>query len=119
MSRTSTLPELEPRLRFPNADRSAFGPGKAQLLRQIATTGSIRAAAKELGMSYQRAWLLVKGMNCLFREPLVTANRGGGTGGGAELTPTGKIVLARYTRMEEACHTATHADWKALLLLLR
>jgi molybdate transport system regulatory protein len=119
VQRSSPSPELEPRLRFPHADRTAFGPGKAQLLAQIAATGSIRAAAKELGMSYQRAWLLVKGMNALFREPLVTANRGGGTGGGAALTPTGKTVLVRYARMEKACHRATQADWKALLLLLR
>jgi len=111
-------PTLQPRLRFPFAGREAFGPGKAQLLCHIAATGSIRAAATELGMSYQRAWQLVQGMNRLFREPLVSKSRGGGTRGGAQLTPTGEEVLTRYTRMEAACGRATRTDWQALLRLL-
>ena len=112
------LPQLEFRLRFPNGSPAAFGPGKAELLRHIAATGSIRTAATELGMSYNRAWLLVKGMNKLFSEPLLAVARGGGSGGGAALTPLGEDVLARYTRMEGACRAATAADWQALSRLL-
>lgn len=112
-------PELQPRLRFPHAGPDAFGPGKAELLRHIAATGSLRTAARELGMSYNRAWQLVKTMNGLFREPLVEFARGGGTRGGAALTPTGEEVLLRYTRMEAACRRATAADWQALLGRLR
>ena len=111
-------PELQPRLRFPDAGPAAFGPGKAELLRQIVATGSIRTAAKELGMSYNRAWQLVAAMNALFRAPLVTRVRGGDTGGGASLTPLGEEVLQRYTRMEAACRKATRADWQALSQLL-
>ena len=112
-------PRLQPRLRFPHAGPDAFGPGKAELLRHIAATGSIRTAATELGMSYNRAWQLVTATNKLFRRPLVAVARGGGTGGGAALTPAGEDVLVRYTRMEAACRTATRADWAALLRLLR
>ena len=112
-------PELQPRLRFPHAGSGAFGPGKAELLRHIAATGSIRTAASELGVSYNRAWQLVSAMNALFRAPLVAVARGGGTGGGAQLTPAGEDVLARYTRMEAACRTATRADWQALLRRLK
>lgn len=111
-------PELQPRLRFPHAGPDAFGPGKAELLRHIAATGSIRTAATELGMSYNRAWQLVTGMNGLFRSPLVERVRGGGTGGGAALTPLGEEVLGRYTQMEHACRTATRSDWEALSRLL-
>ncbi len=113
-----TAPELQPRLRFPHAGHDAFGPGKAELLRHIAATGSIRTAAAEMGLSYDRAWKLVRAMNELFREPLVVVARGGGTGGGAALTPSGVDVLTRYTRMEAACRTATRPDWAALLKLL-
>jgi molybdate transport system regulatory protein len=112
-------PELQPRLRFPHAGPDAFGPGKAELLRHIAATGSIRTAATEIGMSYDRAWKLVQAMNALFRAPLVASSRGGGTRGGAQLTPAGEDVLARYTRMEAACRTATRADWAALLRQLK
>jgi len=38
----------------------AIGPGKIALLEAIRDTGSITAAAKSLGMSYRRAWLLVE-----------------------------------------------------------
>lgn len=111
-------PELQPRLRFPHSGPDAFGPGKAELLRHIAATGSIRTAAGELGMSYNRAWQLVTAMNALFRAPLVAVVRGGGTGGGAALTPLGEEVLTRYSRMEEACRAAMRTDWQALSRLL-
>jgi molybdate transport system regulatory protein len=113
------VPELQPRLRFPDAGPDAFGPGKAELLHHIAATGSIRTAATEMGLSYDRAWKLVRGMNSLFRTPLVAVARGGGTGGGASLTPLGEEVLVRYARMEAACRAATRDDWNALLRQLR
>lgn len=70
-------------------------------------------------MSYNRAWILVRDMNRLFREPLVATARGGKEGGGASLTPAGRDVIARYTRMEEACRRATRADWDVLRRRLR
>jgi molybdate transport system regulatory protein len=74
----------------------AIGPGKADLLRAIDETGSISAAARRMGMSYRRAWLLVHTMNECFEPPLVEAAKGGTTGGGAQLTPTGRDVLRHY-----------------------
>jgi molybdate transport system regulatory protein len=88
-------------------------------LRSIAAAGSIRIAAREIAMSYNRAWTLVRDMNRMFRKPLLEISRGGGDGGGAELTKMGAEVLLRYSRMERACRKATRADWKALRLLLK
>src|SRR6266446_2038811 len=45
-----------------------IGPGKAKLLESIRDTGSISAAAREMGMSYKRAWLLLDSMNQAFTE---------------------------------------------------
>lgn len=112
-------PEFEPRLRVSRNGRPIFGPGKAKLLRGIATTGSIRQAANGMGMSYQRAWSLVQQVNALFIKPLVAVSRGGGSGGGAVLTPSGRRVLALYGRMEKASRTASRGDWTALRGLLR
>jgi molybdate transport system regulatory protein len=58
MPRTTT--ELRPRLRFPEPSPIAFGPGKADLLALIATTGSITKSAARMGMSYTRVWELVR-----------------------------------------------------------
>lgn len=111
--------DLQARLRFLGGSGDGFGPGKAELLRSIAAAGSIRVAAKKIGMSYNRAWTLVWDMNRMFREPLVDISRGGGDGGGARLTKMGSDVLSRYSLMEQACRRATRADWKALRLLLK
>jgi molybdate transport system regulatory protein len=79
-----------------------LGPGKARLLELIAETGSIARAARVLGMSYRRAWLLVEDANRLFAEPLVQSSAGGAGGGGAALTALGKSAVAAYRDAESA-----------------
>ena len=74
----------------------AMGPGKAELLEAIAATGSISAAAREMRMSYRRAWLLVQTMNECFAERLVESAKGGEHGGGASLTPAGAAALTAF-----------------------
>ena len=56
-------------LRVLGRSGAAMGPGKAELIERIAQTGSISAAAREMGMSYRRAWQLVESLNRTFREP--------------------------------------------------
>lgn len=100
-------------------DEIAFGPGKAELLRHISETGSISESARRMEMSYNRAWLLVRTMNHCFKEPLVSATRGGDTHGGAELTKAGKRVLALYRRMESKVAAATHGPMGQILSWLK
>ncbi len=97
----------------------AIGPGKADLLDAIAASGSISAAAKRMGMSYRRAWLLVDTMNGCFRAPLVASTRGGMGGGGARLTPLGGEVLARYRGMEAKALDCLADDLSAFAKLMR
>jgi len=89
-----------PQIRIMFRKAIAMGPGKADLLRAIETTGSISAAARKLGMSYRRAWLLVDTMNQCFKSPLVETLTGGQHGGGARVTELGQDVLRRYVEME-------------------
>jgi molybdate transport system regulatory protein len=100
-------------------DEIALGPGKAELLRHIRETGSISESARRMQMSYNRAWLLVRTMNRCFRQPLVTATRGGDKHGGAELTEAGRQVLALYRRLESKMAAATRAPVRGLLSLLK
>ncbi len=81
-------------------DALAIGPGKADLLAAIGTAGSISGAARALGMSYRRAWLLVDEMNRCFDPPVVETLRGGGVERGARITETGLAVLDAYREME-------------------
>lgn len=89
-----------PRLRVSIDHGTAIGPGKADVLECINYTGSLAAAGRELGMSYQHVWTLVKAMNEHFVEPLVEKKRGGAEHGGACLTLTGKKVLELYRAAE-------------------
>lgn len=85
-------------------DEIAIGPGKAELLRAIERVGSIAGAAREMGMSYRRAWLLVDTMNRCFRAPLLAGRPGSGKKAGTRLTVAGKQVLAAYEALVEAAH---------------
>jgi molybdate transport system regulatory protein len=107
------------RLRVVLEREIAIGPGKADLLEAIAATGSISAAARRMGMSYKRAWLLVDTMNHCFRTPLVAAAKGGQAGGGARLTPLGQQVLRRYRSMEARAARGAGRDLAVLKSLLR
>jgi molybdate transport system regulatory protein len=89
-----------PQIRILFRKAIAMGPGKADLLMAIERTGSISAAAREMDMSYRRAWLLVDVMNRSFVQPLVTTETGGQKGGGARVTDFGRDVLGRYLQME-------------------
>lgn len=88
----------------------AFGPGKAALLLAIAQYGSISAAARALGMSYRRAWLLVEEMNTSFQEPLVATATGGANGGGARITELAQTMLRRYEHMTAKAEVAVAQD---------
>jgi len=105
---------VQPRFRILCGGDIALGPGKAELLALIGQTGSINQAAKRMNMSYMRAWSLVQTMNQCFKEPLVLAAHGGEGGGGAELTETGRGVLALYRQMEAKAAKATRATWNKM-----
>jgi molybdate transport system regulatory protein len=107
-----------PRLRILLGKTIAIGPGKAQLLALIEKHGSISAAAREMGMSYRRAWTLVETMNRTFREPVVAAATGGRGGGGAEVTEFGREALRRYRAMEEKAAASVSAEMDAITDLL-
>ena len=87
----------------------AIGPGKADLLEAIRKAGSISAAAESMGMSYMRAWMLIRTMNRCFKTPLVQTKRGGTERGAAALTEAGVTVLALYRRLEAQSLKATQA----------
>ena len=84
-----------------------LGPGKIALLEMIGREGSISAAARAYGMSYRRAWLLVDSLNRMFAGPVVQTHPGRARGGGAELTPFGRRLIALYRAIER--HAARSA----------
>jgi len=117
--RAKAEPVLLPRIRVTCGGDIALGPGKVDLLEHVAATGSIAKAASRMGMSYMRAWTLIKTMNACFREPLVAATRGGPQHGGAGLTETGRAALALYRQMEVESKASMAGSWKRLRKLIK
>lgn len=89
------------RLWIERAGKPVLGPGRVRLLEEIDQHHSIRAAATQLGMSYRRAWALVRSMNDAAGEPLVSMTTGGRGGGGAQLTPFGLEAVAQFRILSE------------------
>ena len=92
------MTRLTLRIDFDNG--SQIGHGKIRLLELIAKHGSISRAAKEMSMSYRRAWLLTDEVNRMFRSPLIETQHGGAGGGSATLTSFGHAVIGHYRAME-------------------
>ncbi|MCW1383537.1 LysR family transcriptional regulator [Novosphingobium sp. KCTC 2891] len=103
-------PALKIKIQLFCGDEIAMGPGKADLIDAIARTGSISAAARALGMSYRRAWLLVDTMNRCFAAPLVTTLPGGAPGSGAQVSPLGAEVLGHYRALQAQAAGITNGD---------
>jgi molybdate transport system regulatory protein len=111
-------PELRWRMRVNVGERVAVGPGKIDLLEAIGREGSISAAAKSMGMSYRRAWLLIDELNRALKAPAVLAAAGGTQGGGTELTETGRALIALYRGIEAQAREACRSDIRRLMTLL-
>ena len=109
--------KARPRWRLTRGAEIALGPGKADLLDAIRRLGTISGAARELGMSYRRSWLLVEAMNRCFARPLVTTSSWRGKG--AVLTPDGERVLELYRRIETDSLRAAKRSLAGLQKLLK
>jgi molybdate transport system regulatory protein len=97
------------RVDFPN--HCSVGVGKVQLLEGIARSGSISQAARDLHMSYRRAWLLVEDLKSSFDTPVVASSTGGPGGGGATLTAFGATLVAQYRELESQLQPLANAIW--------
>lgn len=87
-----------------------MGPGKAAMIEAIDRSGSISGAAREMEMSYRRAWQLVDAINTSFAKPLIVTATGGKQGGGAVVSDLGREVAKRFRDMENKASRAIAAD---------
>ncbi|MET0208974.1 MAG: ModE family transcriptional regulator [Burkholderiaceae bacterium] len=110
--------QLKLRMRVTVGELIAIGPGKIALLEALDQTGSITAAAKALGMSYRRAWLLIDETNKSLRTPAVATAAGGAQGGGSVLTESGRALVALYRQIELTALDACKTDIRKLMKML-
>lgn len=74
----------------------AFGPGIAELLRNVEKQGSLQGAAQAMNMAYSKAWKIVKAAEAEWDLSLMDRETGGRDGGGSTLTPEAREIVEHY-----------------------
>ena len=95
-------------------DDRFFGPGRAELLELIAETGSLNQAAKQMGMSYKKAWEMISHLNAQSGKSLVILKTGGEKGGGSVITAEAKELIASYKLLRKRFQSFLEKESKRL-----
>ncbi len=94
-----------------------FGPGPAELLEGIKREGSLAKSAKQMGMSYKKAWDIVQSLNKLTKNKFVESHKGGEEGGRTVLTRHGKNFVSQYRILEKKLNGIVAKEDNLLKLL--
>ena len=95
-----------------------LGDGRVEMLRSIHSGGSIKQAARDTGISYRRMRGAIQEMESTIGYPLVKIRRGGGEGGGAELTPAAHVLMHAFDQLSDGFQQDADARFDALRNLL-
>jgi molybdate transport system regulatory protein len=79
----------------------AFGEGPYELLLRVEQTGSLSRASAELGMSYNKAWRLMRTLEKRLGFSLLERRAGGASGGGSAVTPQARLLMRRYSSLRD------------------
>ena len=79
-----------------------IGKGRAEILENIAKTGSINQTAKMMQMSYKAVWSKIKATEKHMNTCIVHTDRKEGS----RLSETGKDLLAKYKLLKTQCMSA-------------
>jgi molybdate transport system regulatory protein len=91
-----------------------FGEGRDKLLRLIQKTGSISAAAKEMGVPYRKAWTYVDAMEKRLGFALVNRSKGGAGGGLSSLTPQAETLLHKFDLLQQGFNEMVNQKFQEL-----
>lgn len=104
--------EIRSKLWIEVKNEPVFGRGRRLLLEAIDRYGSINQAAKEINISYRRAWSYIKAMEDRLGRKLVERQSGGKNGGGALLTAEAREFLRRYEELERGIRGVVDARFR-------
>jgi molybdate transport system regulatory protein len=91
-----------------------LGRGRIELLERIDESGSINQAAKQMGMSYKKAWEMITALNTQTERPLVHLQTGGERGGGSTITAEAKELIAFHRQFRERFTAFLERETKSL-----
>jgi molybdate transport system regulatory protein len=96
------------------AGEPVFGRGRRFLLEAIDSHGSINQAAKEVDISFRKAWSHIKVMEERLGIKLVERQAGGKNGGGAVLTDEARTFLKKYAELEKGLQEIVDRKFKKI-----
>ena len=106
--------KLNGSLWFESKNGHFFGPGPVELLERIGETGSISAAAKEMKMSYKKAWQLINRLNSETTIPVVIPQAGGEMGGGSIITKEAMELIKYHKQLRKRFTAFLNKETKRL-----
>ena len=78
-----------------------LGDGRYRLLKAIERKGSINAAARDIGISYRKAWSQLQAMEESAPFTLLVRKVGGKEGGSSTLTPEIMQIMKQYELLRD------------------
>ncbi len=85
-----------------------LGEGRLEIFQAVERTGSLSAAARELGMSYRAVWGKVKTTEERLGLKLVNGVAGGPKHGGTKLTDQAREFIARFEKFDRRARAAVN-----------
>lgn len=93
--------EIKSKLWIEVDGKPVFGRGRRFLLEAIDKYGSINQAAKDINISYRKAWGYIEAMEGRLGFRLIDRRTGGRNGGGATLTEDAREFLRKFAALEK------------------
>ena len=89
-----------------DSNGKAFGDGPYELLRRVRKTHSLHQAAFQMGMSYSKAWQLIRSLEERLGIALLERKTGGRAGGGSKITPEARGLMKQYGQFRKETEKA-------------
>lgn len=90
----------------------AFGHGISEILKAVQRTGSIKAAAQDLGKSYRFVWAKIKETEETLGRPLVHTQVGGGDVRRSDLSELACELVARFDSLRERMRQLVEQEYR-------
>lgn len=95
-------------------DEVALSTWRVALLKAVAETGSISAAADRMKVQYRTAWQKINEMETRLGVKLVETQVGGSHGGGARLTRAAQDYLDKFDRFSADVEKVVQSKYRAV-----
>ncbi|MGD0625708.1 MAG: LysR family transcriptional regulator [Thermodesulfobacteriota bacterium] len=97
-------------------DGKTFGDGPYELLTNVEKMGSLHKACAQMGMSYSKAWKLIRNIEQRLGFFVLDREVGGRFGGGSKITPRTKELMTCYARFRDEAKKAVERIYREQFL---